>query len=693
MSRRGRRNRGRGRTIAKAPGGSVSGVTFTPEQVAALTQLQQGNARVKRLPVPDTWSTDPFGPGRALPYAPINIPRPDSGHPDPRAWEYPVAENLQITTRQGHVPWATLQSAAEQPLFRKLIEIRKEICSLDFAVVVDPKAVARYAEEDGSAEKDVESTLRQKYRTEIARITDFFQTPDRKNGYDWGQWTSLLMENYLKYDATVVWPSYTYGGDLFAFKVIDGKTIKPLQDEYGERPLPDFPAYQQILYGFPRGEFTATVEEIDGKKKIPGYPSDQLLYERRIIRSESPYGLPPTEIALIEGLLWSRRFSWMLAEYTEGAHPDSFLLNKGETDWTPQQAADYERYLNQRFSGNIAERFRLPMLPPGIELVQSAQQSEKYRPEYDLFVLKLLAGCFKVPITEMGFTETGALGATFHEGNEDILQRQTRLPDAQWVGGIATKLAIKHLRMPPDLMIKILGLESEDEAAADAVAASQVSGARMTLNEDRARRGQPPYDFSEADMPMLITPRGIVFIEGASEVAPPGELVTPAQAPPTTPGQPGEDEQEDETQQGTPQQPPKSKPAGQQPQKTDTKTAPKPPPKAAKAELAALRKRLARHPAATRPFECQILTKAHLEQLAPELVDDPRLVLKDDTGFGFETGELVRWVADTGACPVCQANEDQGPIPFGTPFQGGEMMPPQHPHCECDIKRASESDG
>lgn len=535
MSRRGRRNRGRGNvvsgTVVKAPptGGDV---TFSTAQVAEILRMQQGKTQAKLMPRPETWSTDPFGPGRALPPAPINVPRPDTGRADPRAYQYDPAVNLQLTTRQGHVPWATLQAAADQPLFRKCIQLRKTICDLEFSVTVDPAKVARYAELDSAPKQDVESDLRQKYRNDIARLTDFFQTPDRKNGFSWSQWTGLIMENYLKYDAVAIWPQYTYGGDVFAFKVIDGKTIKPLQDEYGERPLPPFPAYQQILYGFPRGEWTASVENVDGKEITPGYPSDQLLYERRIIRSETPYGMSPTEIALIEGLLWSSRFRWMLAEYTEGVQPESFLLNKGELDWTPEQVTDYERYINQRLQGNTAERMKWPLLPPGVEPVQSVYPGEKYRTEYDLMIIKLVAGCFGVPVTELGFVETGSLGATFHEGNEDILYRQTRRPDAQWLGGIATKLACRHLGMPGDLKVQILGLESEDEAAADAVAQNQVNGGRLTINEDRARRGLPPYDFAEADMPMLMTQRGVVFLEGASEVEPPGVLVTPVQGQP-----------------------------------------------------------------------------------------------------------------------------------------------------------------
>ena len=36
------------------------------------------------------------------------------------------------------------------------------------------------------------------------------------------------------------------------------------------RPEPPAPAFQQLLYGFPRGEFTADTLDLDGKSVVPG---------------------------------------------------------------------------------------------------------------------------------------------------------------------------------------------------------------------------------------------------------------------------------------------------------------------------------------------------------------------------------------------------------------------------------------
>lgn len=44
--------------------------------------------------------------------------------------------------------------------------------------------------------------------------------------------------------------------------------------------------------------------------------------------------------------------------------------------------------------------------------------------------------------------------------------------------------------------------------------------------------------------------------------------------------------------------------------------------------------------------------------------------------------EMVRWLAETDCCPLCQANEDQGAVALGT-FVNGDA--PVHPNCRCAV--------
>jgi hypothetical protein len=219
----------------------------------------------------------------------------------------------------------------------------------------------------------------------------------------------------------------------------------------------------------------------------------------------------------------------MMAEYTEGAQPVQWLVNHGEIDWDVNQLLGYEKYLNDRLAGKTGQRFRNPLLPAGIEPVRGEQVSERYGPEYDLFLIKLQAMHYGVTMPELGFSEPGGLGSTgYHEGEEDIQFRKD-LTTVRWLNSFVTGISRTHLGMSDALEFSFLGLDEEDEGVADAIDDSRLRGARMTINETRGKIGLPPKDFAEADMLMLMTQRGVVFMEGSSEAAPPGVLVEPAE--------------------------------------------------------------------------------------------------------------------------------------------------------------------
>ena len=161
-----------------------------------------------------------------------------------------------------------------------------------------------------------------------------------------------------------------------------------------------------------------------------GNTTDQLLYERTIIRPKTPYGMSDTEIALFDGLLWMRRMGWLMAEYTHGVS-GAILETDASLNWDVTQWKDYLRGLNDELSGQHRRSgtCRYKMLPPGAKAVLPPEVAERYKPEYDMFLVALVAGDFGLPASEVGFTQTGALGASFHEGEEDILYRATtRLP-------------------------------------------------------------------------------------------------------------------------------------------------------------------------------------------------------------------------------------------------------------------------
>lgn len=615
--------------LAKSAGVPAS-ATFTPSQVAALLGSVSVNGQVTGVmnPLPRTDPMVAFGPGVPLIPAPLDPVRQDSGRPEPRLTEYPVSTNLPgVSDRL--VPWKVLRDAAGVGgLARRCIEIRKnEVATLNWTITIAEGAAEKaQADHPSMSRSDVEAELGRRLGPEIARCTRFWEEPNPREGENFSEWISKLLEEHLVLDAIAIYPRRTYGDDLYALEIIDGSTVKVLRDNTGGRPQPPQPAYQQILWGFPRGEFVADVDP-DGNV-VNGYRSDHLIYKRRNVRTFTQYGYSAVEQALEDIDVWLRRRKWIRDEYTEGTVPTAFLSNSGLTGWTAEQILDYERSLNDAYAGQTAERHRLRVLPPGFTPDILEGVAEKYKPEYDLYLIKQIAAHFDITIAELGFTEVGGLGSTgWHEGQADVQHRKATLPTLRWLQQLLTTISRKHLGMPNELEFRFLGLEEEDEAAADQVAQQRIVWGRMTLNEDRDRLGLPRYGFAEADMPMVMTTRGVIFLDGSSDTAEPGVPVVPGGGSLNEQGNATDEGGNAQEGDGTDET--AGEPAGKGAAQSDV----------VKAELAAFRRWARKNPNPRRPFEFQTVTKAD----APDLAFDTRVLFADLGGDAGPKAETVAW--------------------------------------------------
>jgi hypothetical protein len=553
--RRRTRSSTRPNVVAKAPARSdpqrpgLAGVSGTPFQraltEAAVRGLTVGASALAR----DPYDGVSFGPGQPFAPAVIDPARPDSGRPEPRGSQYDITWNLKIGNDR-HIPWRILRDAADNvDIIRRCIQVRKRhFKTLKWTWTVKAEAIQEAYEADPKrGQEDVGAELREKYKAEIKRLNAFWRNPWRGHLRTLKQWANMAQEEMIVLDALAIYPQRDRAGRVHSFRIIDGSTIKPLLNSQGSTPAPPYPAYQQVLYGFPRGEYTASpVTDEDGNPVLDanGHPqvespfdSDELFYWRENPRSFSPYGHSEVEQALNSARLYLKRQGWMISEYDDGTTPVTWLVpdGVGASELDHKQRRRWEDALNDEMAGRTRARHRIKVTPPGFKPELQPSEAERYKPEYDLHLIKLVASHLSVTIAELGFTEAKGLGSSgYHEGQEDVQDRNGRRPDIESMADVINSLSYEYLDAPPELEIQFTGLEAEDEDSADEVADRRVRGARSTLNEDRRRQGQPLYGFPEADMPMIITERGIIFLEGASQQAPPGELIQPVQAPPPT---------------------------------------------------------------------------------------------------------------------------------------------------------------
>lgn len=448
----------------------------------------------------------PFGPGLPITPGAINPLRED-GRPDPRRYEYQVAQNINITETR-FTPFKTLRASADQiDILRRCVEVIKaKIIGLEFDIVLGQDAAEKIIAESGIDHIRAMAQARQKFNNEIDRVRTFWENPDKANGLTFSDWLNIALEEILVIDAWAVWPQRTVGGELYGLQILDGSTIKPLLDDRGMRPMPPAPAYQQILYGFPRSEFTANN---DDPKADGEFTSDDLAYMVKNRRTTSVYGLSPVERALPLADIYLRRQQWLRAEYTDGVLPE--LMFETDATWgtNPDLIRAYENILNDDLSGQTEQRKRARLLPAGIKPLQFDGYGEKFKDTLDDFLIASICGHFGVQPTEIGYNPKAGLGgAGFESGKAQNAELLGAQPLVNWLGKMLTNLSYTYLGMPRELEFRLMMSKRTDDEASARKAQIEVTSAGKTINERRSEMGLPLLDTPQADMPILVAGAG-----------------------------------------------------------------------------------------------------------------------------------------------------------------------------------------
>lgn len=497
--------------IQKAPNLPAGTVTLTEQDMVARAGIStQQYGQSVSLPRNPVWPNVPFTPGNPLVPGAINPVRED-GRADPRRYEYQVAQNINIT-EQRLIPFKTLRATADQvDIVRRCLEVVKsKLTGMNWDIVLSDDASERIAAESGKDHVRAMATAREKYTEEIARLRAFWENPDRANGLTYSDWMNLALEEILVLDAWSIWPQKSVGGDLYGLQILDGATIKPLIDDRGMRPMPPNPAYQQILYGFPRSEFMAPMEMEDADGE---FTSDELIYLVKNRRSWTIYGFSPVERALPLADIYLRRQQWIRAEYTDGVLPELMFKTDATFGGNPELLRAYENIFNDDLAGQTAQRKRSRILPQGMEPVQFEGYGEKFKDVLDNYLVTSICGHFGVLPSEIGFSGSGSLGASGLQEGETLSAEVIGIqPLADWISRQISNICYVFLGMPRELEFKILYESKIDtEAEARRVDIEMKNGTR-TVNESRSQMGLPLLDTPQADMPMLYSGSGLFFL-------------------------------------------------------------------------------------------------------------------------------------------------------------------------------------
>ena len=508
--------------LEKSPKLFAGANTMTEAQMRSaggIAQTQYGYGTSTPMPRDPVLANVPFAPGLPLIPGALNPLNPNTGRPDPRRFEYLVAQNINVSENR-LVPFKTLRAAADQiDILRRCIEVRKaKLTGLEWDIVLTDAASERISAESGGNHLRAMADARIRFAPEIARMRKFWETPDPANGLGFTDWLSMAIEEMDVLDALAVWPEATVGGEIRGLQILDGSTIKPLIDDRGMRPDPSVgPAFQQILYGFPRSEFSATLDDeaADGE-----FSSDQIAYLVRNRRANSVYGYSPTERALPMADIYLRRQQWLRAEFTDGVMPKTFLELPESANLTPEQIRAYENIFNDDLAGQTEQRNRMRFLLPGATLKFEEGYQEKFSDRLDDYLITSITGHFGVLPTEIGFSAKGGMGSSGHQAGEaEAAEQIGTIPTARWLSQQISNLSYRWLGMPRELEFRLAPSErsnTEEAAKRDDI---RKRSAGMTVNEGRADLGLPLIDAPEADMPFLVAGQSVFLFSPDGMVA------------------------------------------------------------------------------------------------------------------------------------------------------------------------------
>ena len=490
--------------------------------------LQTPGTPAVPLPRPGSDFGSQLGPAQPFLPAPLD-PVEDSGRAIPRKTQYQVAWNLQLTSDKA-TPWSVLRALAEQcDVIHRCIEIRTaEVVGLDWNFTVSNSAIVQIMNEHDVSHARAMGMARDEHKDEIDRLTAFFSSPYPHGDRLWSEWITELLWNHFVYDAVAIYPRYNLGGDVIGLEIIDGSTIKPLLDNRGDTPAPPAPAFQQILWGFPRGEYQASAHS-DGDfttSANEGSPKDALAYFVRARRTWSPYGYSTVEESIPAATLYLERQAWMRAEYLEGTMPKTFMKTDS-LEFDPVKLASMERVLNDTLSGQTNERHRIKMLPSGFEPLFPPDNAEKYREAYDEWLIKQIGSKFGVTPTQLGvIPRTGLGGKGQMEGESDQAETMSKRPLEQFLVEIVNSLARRFLGATGSVTFT-LRAEGTTAQQAERAAANkdELFSGQKTLNAIQADLGQPLYEMPEADEPFIVAGSQVIFLKGLLDVDGAGDTI------------------------------------------------------------------------------------------------------------------------------------------------------------------------
>lgn len=418
-----------------------------------------------------------FSPG--IPLAPA-APQPV------RRLDFPVGVNT-ITTPRASEPFgfSQLRAFANVELVRLAIETRKDqVERHEWTVRPRADGFGRGRPHDADAR--------------VRAVTKLLRKPDGVTSF--ATWLRLLLEDLLTLDAPVIEVRRTRGGQVVAFDVVPGDTIKLLVDETGRRPLAPLPAYQQVIKGLPWADLT----------------SDDLVYAPRNPRPHHLYGFGPVEQVVVTLNTVLRRQAAQLAHFTEGNVPRG-IINAPE-GWTADQLREYQDWFDGSLAGNTAERAKLVWVGAGAKY--QAFKDSPIKDEFDEWLARVVMFAFSLPPTPF----VRQMNRSTSDNDAASSEEQGLAPLLGWAKRLMDEIVQDRLGHPDLEFAWVTAREIDPRVQAEIDDRDLRNGSAL-IDEVRARRGLDPVP--GGNVARIYTATGAITLE-ANDAAAEGQAAAAA---------------------------------------------------------------------------------------------------------------------------------------------------------------------
>jgi ADP-ribose pyrophosphatase YjhB (NUDIX family) len=248
--------------------------------------------------------------------------------------------------------------------------------------------------------------------------------PDRKTHFK--TWLAKYAYDILAYDAGTLYRMRNRAGRCVGLKVVDGTTIAPLLDYWGDPPDPPAESHVQYVNGLPWNWLTR----------------DDIIYEPFRPRPNSPYGHAPIESIILNANTDLRFQIYFLQRFTEGNLPAAFASSPDS--WSPDQIEQFQAYWDSFMYGDQSRKAQIRWMPPGSKFEWSNEKD--FTDTFSLFLMRKTCASFHVVPSDLGFTED--VNRSSGESQADVQHRVGDLPFMEHLEGILSAFLLDDLGLP-----------------------------------------------------------------------------------------------------------------------------------------------------------------------------------------------------------------------------------------------------